>query len=111
MSVQKESTISFQIGLDENHVPEKIQWNASDTQEGGDCKAALITLWDAEKDSTLKVDLWTKEMSMDDMKTLVHQSVMLLADTLERATGETENANAMREFGKDLGIHLGVVVE
>lgn len=104
------SDIKFQIGLDENKVPERIEWSASD---GGvnhaPAKAMLLSVWDKKEGDTLKIDLWTKDMLADEMKQMVHQTLLGLADTLERATGEDDIANGMREFAKDLGKRMDIL--
>lgn len=104
------SEIKFQVGLDENKVPERIEWNATD---GGvnhaAAKAMLISVWDKKEGDTLKIDLWTKDMLADEMKQMVHQSLLGLADTLERATGDKEVPNGMREFAKDMGKRLNIL--
>lgn len=98
----KQSEIKFNITLDENHVPEKIEWNADDSGEEGlkECKSMMISLWDAKENNTLRIDLWTKDMMVDEMKFFFHQSLITMSDTYERATGDKEAADEMREFGK-----------
>jgi gliding motility-associated protein GldC len=101
MSKEKlQSSIALHIELDENRVPETIQWDATD---GGvknkKANAILLSVWDPEEQNTLRVDLWTKEMMVDDMKKFFHQTIMLMADTLDRSTGETKMAETMRDFG------------
>ena len=46
----------------------------------------------------MKIDLWTKEMKVDEMKKFFHQTFLALADTFERATGEDKMAGDMRDF-------------
>ena len=101
----KNSEINFKIILDENHVPEKIEWQATDTgeEEVKECKALLVTLWDAKENNTLRIDLWTKQMMIDEMQHFFYQSLITMSDTYERATNDTEIANEMREFGKKMG--------
>ena len=104
------SEIKIEIGLDENKVPERIEWTASD---GGvnhaQAKGMLLSVWDKKDGDTLKIDLWTKELLADEMKQMVHQTLLGLADTLERATGEKEVANGMREFAVDMGHRLKIL--
>ena len=75
----KSSKITFDVELDENHVPEKINWNSTDNNEGGECQAVLMSIWDARAGNTLKIDLWTKQMTVDDMNILnrLHAPAML----------------------------------
>ena len=101
----KNSEINFKIILDENHVPEKIEWQATDTgeEEVKECKALLVTLWDAKENNTLRIDLWTKQMMVDEMRHFFMQSLITMSDVYERATNDTDIANEIREFGKTVG--------
>ncbi|MBL4669308.1 MAG: gliding motility protein GldC [Flavobacteriales bacterium] len=101
----KKSKINFTVSLDENHVPEKINWSASDTGEDEikEAKAMIISLWDAKENNTLRIDLWTKDMMLDEMKHFFYQSIITMSDTYERATNDKEIAKEMREFGKMIG--------
>ena len=104
----KKSDINFSINLDENHIPEKIEWSATDSGEEGakEAKAIMMSLWDADENNTLRIDLWTKEMMVDEMKHFFYQSFITMSDTYERATNDKEIANEIREFGKHLGEKL-----
>jgi gliding motility-associated protein GldC len=103
--MSKKSEINFTVSLDENHVPEKIEWTASDTGEAElkEAKAMIISLWDAKENNTLRIDLWTKDMMLDEMKHFFYQSIITMSDTYERATNDKEVAEEMREFGKMIG--------
>ena len=95
----KESEIKINISLDENKVPEKIFWTAEDAGEvNQQTEAILMSLWDAEKQNSLRIDLWTKEMTVDEMKHFFHQTLVSMSDTLERATSEDKMAGDMRDF-------------
>ena len=98
------SEIKISVGLDENKVPESIEWTASD---GGvnhaEAKGMLLSVWDKKQGDTLKIDLWTKEMLADEMKRLVHQTLLGLSDTLERATDDKAAAAEIRNFARSLG--------
>ena len=105
----KNSKITFDIELDENNVPENMKWNSSDNGEGGPCEASLISIWDSKAKNTLKIDLWTKEMKVDDMNMLVHQTILTMSDTYGRATGNEKLANQMKEFARYFGEESGIV--
>ncbi len=100
--------IKLDVELDENRVPNNIQWSASDTNDGGPCEAFLLAIWDKKENSTLRIDLWGKEFSVDDMKIMMHQTLMTMADTFERATSESEMASEMREFGTYFKDRMGI---
>ena len=102
----KSSQIRFTVTLDENQVPDRIDWEAEDGAVKSECKATLISLWDAKENNTLRIDLWTKQMTTDEMKAFYHQSIMTMADTFERATGEGKMAAQFREFGHYFAEHM-----
>ncbi|MFZ1687234.1 MAG: gliding motility protein GldC [Flavobacteriales bacterium] len=100
------SQIRFTITLDENKVPERIEWEADDASAKSECKSTLISLWDAKEQNTLRIDLWTKAMTTDEMKSFFHQNILTMADTFERATGEGKMAAQMRDFGGYFAEHM-----
>jgi len=69
----------------------------------------MISLWDEQENNTLRIDLWTKDMLVDDMKNFYYQSLMTMADTFERAVGEADLAGEIRQFGQQLGEKMGLV--
>ena len=63
------SKIEIKVELDNNKVPEKIKWNASDSNiKNKDTKAAFLSVWDSKNKESLRIDLWTKDMPLDEMK-------------------------------------------
>ena len=102
----KESDITIRVHLDENHVPENIEWKVDDDGGQGVSKAMLLSLWDAEELNTMRIDLWTKEMTTDEMKAFFHQNILTLADTFERATNEEKMAAQMRDFADYFAEHM-----
>jgi gliding motility-associated protein GldC len=93
------SEIKFTVALDENKIPEKLTWDA---QDGGisneETKAVLISVWDANKKETLKMDLWTKDMPLEDMKHFFHQTLLSMSDTFYKATNDEKMTATMRDF-------------
>jgi len=99
MAVAHTSKIEFTVGLDENKVPEKLQWSA---EEGGisneEAKALMISVWDSKTKDTLRMDLWTKDMPVDEMKQFFHQTLVSMTGTFERATNDEKMTATMRDF-------------
>jgi gliding motility-associated protein GldC len=93
------SEIKFLVELDENRVPEKLSWTA---QDGGvdavEAKAMMLSIWDAKAQETLRIDLWTKEMPVDEMKFFFHQTLVAMSDTFRRATGDEKMSDTMKDF-------------
>ena len=44
------------------------------------------------------MDLWTKDMPIDEMKQFYHQTLVSMADTYERATNDLKMSATMRDF-------------
>jgi gliding motility-associated protein GldC len=96
----KKSTITIDIELDENNVPETIQWEAPELGKKSECKAMILSVWDKTEANTMRIDLWTKEMMVDEMADFFYQNMMGMADTYLRATRLEEQANDMKEFAR-----------
>lgn len=105
----KTTEIKFKITVDENNLPQNIQWDAPDSGEKSECKSLMIALWDAKENNTLRIDLWTKDMMVDEMKKFYHQNVITLTDTYIRATGDEATAKKVKQFFSELGKDLGVL--
>ena len=94
----KKATINFTITLDDNNLPETIEWKASDSGDGGNAKAIMLAMWDEKEGNTMRIDLWTKHMLVDEMKKFFHQTLVTMSDTLVRSTNEEKMASDMRDF-------------
>ncbi|QIE60385.1 gliding motility protein GldC [Rasiella rasia] len=93
------SEIKIDVALDENKVPEKLHWSAPD---GGvnneESKAVLLSVWDHKAKEALRIDLWTKDMPLDEMQVFFHQTLVAMTDTFKRATGDDKMADTMKDF-------------
>lgn len=97
--IVKTSEISVKVGLNANNLPVAMKWFAADGGvDGAAAKAMLLSLWDAKDNNTMKMDLWVKDMSIEEMKQFFHQSLLTMADTFERATGETRICEDLRDY-------------
>lgn len=105
----KTTELTFKITVDENNLPVNITWEAPDAGEKSVCKSAMIALWDAKENNTLRIDLWTKDMMVDEMKKFYHQNIMTLTDTYIRATGDTKTADMIKAILNDIGKSTGVL--
>jgi gliding motility-associated protein GldC len=105
----KKSEIKFTVTLDENNLPEKIDWSAEDANEQSTSKSVMIALWDAKENNTLRIDLWTKDMMVDEMKIFYHQCLLSMADTFDRATGEAAMAKEMKAFAQNFAEKLNLI--
>lgn len=93
------SEITLKVGLDENRVPEKLNWSAEDGGvENQEIKAMLLSVWDSKNQESLKIDLWTKDMPVDEMKVFFHQTLVAMSDTFMKATQDEKMTATMKDF-------------
>lgn len=104
----RKAEIKFNVELDESNIPEKISWQATDSGDTlQECKSMMLSVWDHERQNTLRIDLWTKEMPVDEMKRFFHETLLTMAETFQRATGE----KAIMEDLKDYCAHFAEKME
>lgn len=103
--IKKRSTISIEIGLDQDNVPAEIRWKSDDKPENGftEAKAFLLSIFDKEYRDTLKIDLWTKEFQIDEMDRMMYYTLKGLADSYMKATNNNVLANEMQSFIQHFG--------
>ena len=95
----KNSKIQISVELDENKIPEKILWSASDSGiKNNETKAVFLSIWDAKRKESLRVDLWTKDMPLDEMKIFFHQILTSMSSTYKRATHDEKMSQTMLDF-------------
>lgn len=93
------SEINLKVWLDENRIPEKMEWEAPEAgQMAQPTKAMLLALWDDKAQETLRIDLWTKDMPLEDMKRFFHQTLYTMADTFYKATQDEKMHLTMKDF-------------
>ena len=99
MAKEETSEILLKITLDENRIPEKLSWSAQDGGiEDEEAKAMLLSVWDSRNKESLKIDLWTKDMPLDEMKIFFHQTLLSLSDTFMKATQDEKMTATMKDF-------------
>jgi gliding motility-associated protein GldC len=97
------STITIDILLDPEKIPEQISWNATDSTAdmAQKAKAMCLAFWDGADKTALRIDLWTKDMMMDEMVDFYYQMMMTMADSFKRATNQQELTADMKAFAKE----------
>ena len=97
--MSKTSNINIKVGTDINNVPEKMHWTATDANvDNKECKAMILSIWDKEDKTALRMDLWTKEMMVDEMKMFFYQTLITMADNFQKATGEDAIVEDLRDY-------------
>ena len=98
-----QSTIKIDVLLDPNKIPEQISWVASDSTAdmAQKAKAMCIAFWDGADKTALRIDLWTKDMMVDEMADFFYQTMMTMADTFGRATNHADMVEEMKTFARE----------
>ncbi len=101
----KKSDIKISISLNENKHPVAIQWSADDSGSEGvrNSKAIMLALFDQKDQTTMRIDLWTTEMMVEEMQVFFYETLASMADTYERATNDKNLSGEIRDFAKTFG--------
>ncbi len=102
--------IKLIVDLDEDHLPTRIEWEASEAKDKGptQCQSVMLSLWDGENKTVAAIDLWTKDTTIADINLHFYQTFHKMADTYLRATRNAEIAGLIREFADSFGERLGL---
>ncbi len=103
--------ISFKVALNADQKPVSIEWSATDSPDASskDTKSIMLSIWNSEEKKAMRIDLWTEDMLVDEMKLFVFQTLVTMADTFERATSDGAMANEMRSFAQQFAEKMGFV--
>ena len=100
--LMNKSTITIDVMTDENQVPDSITWIATNTsaENAKKAKAMMLSFWDGAEKTALRIDLWAKDMMVDEMADFFYQTLMTMADTYGRATSYKDQVEEMKKFAK-----------
>ncbi|MDR9391650.1 MAG: gliding motility protein GldC [Trueperaceae bacterium] len=95
------SDIRLSVTNDDDGVRD-IRWEADDAPEPGEQRATamLLSLWDADARNALRIDLWTQDMTVEDMNDFFFQTLLTLADTYKNATGDADLMSDVKAFAR-----------
>lgn len=104
----RKTEINFKITLDQNNIPENIQWDATDKPQASlsDTKSISVALWDHVQKNTLRIDLWTKDMPVTEMKRFYIDCIGGFAQSVLQATGDEHMASEINALCERLVDHL-----
>lgn len=109
----KTAEIKLTVELDKDNVPENILWESSDgeNKEALPAKAMFLALWDHQYKNSLRIDLWTKDMPLDEMTRFFYETLQTMGDTFLRAAGDDEIAKAVIGDLRDYCEHFAEKME
>ncbi len=105
------SEINIKVELDEHKVPENIFWHASESNVPtvNKTRAMMLAFWDDKDKSSLKIDLWTKEMTVDEMHIFFHQTIISMGETMLRSTNDEQVAKDLKDFADKFAKRLNLI--
>jgi len=109
--MNKKSEIQITVELNENNLPVKMNWTSSENNDGGECKSFFLALWDEKAQSSLHLNLWTKDMNVDEMRQFMHQMLLNQSDTLKKATGDEALAATLYDYSHEYALKAGILKE
>lgn len=103
--VLKTSQIRIDVHLDSENLPINIEWDADDADFDGkeSAKGMMLSIFDGLQQNAMRIDLWTQDMNVEEMNLFMFQTLATMADTFERATGNKELSDEMRDFVHHFG--------
>ena len=110
-TISRRSEIKVAVELNEEKQPVGLQWHAEDAGLQGEkpAKAMMLALWDKNDQSTMRIDLWTHEMTVEEMEFFMYETLASLADTYERSTSDKEMAKEIKAFAHKFGKEKKVI--
>ena len=107
----KKSEIKVSITLDEKKHPSKIEWQAEDDLKHDihESKAMLLAFFEKESLETVRIDLWTDEMQVNEMDRFFFQTLKGLCDTYYKSTNNEKLAAQMQNFTRYFGEETGII--
>ncbi len=107
----KKAEIKFMVDLDSDKMPSSIKWEATDSKQSTpqNCDAMLISLWDGDAKNSLGIDLWTKNMLIDDMNIFVFQTLKKLSETYGRATKDKDSQKIISQCADEFAQKLNLL--
>lgn len=108
----KEVEIKLKVKLDDNNVPQEIQWASDDPPSKGtfaSTKGFFLSLFDEKSLETLKIDLWTAKLEVGEMNRLCYYALKGMADSYYNATKNEQHANDLARFSQYFGEETGVL--
>ena len=107
----KKAEIKITIELDDKNVPQNILWESTDSEnkEALPVKSMMLALWDYQLKNSLRIDLWTNDMPVEDMKRFFYETLQTMGDSFLRATGEEAIVGDLRDYCAHFAEKMGLL--
>ena len=94
--------INIQVQRENNSI-QRIMWSAKEapTQNEQEAKAMILALWDADTKTSMRIDLWSQDMTIHDMNDFFFQTMLSMADTYAKATSNQNLKADIMTFARE----------
>ena len=99
--------IDIQVELDEKRMPTRIIWKADEalSDQENETKAMRLSIWDDKEQHTLRLELWTQALRIDEMKRFYIDMLGDMSQSILNATGDTFMSEKLRKISEDLATY------
>jgi gliding motility-associated protein GldC len=96
------SDIRVSVSMNDEGIQD-IRWEADDALETASqqAKAMILALWDGVERNAMRIDLWTVDMTVEDMNDFVFQTLISLAESYGNATGNKSMSAELKIFARE----------
>jgi gliding motility-associated protein GldC len=102
------SEIHFDVELDNTRIPDKIFWDATENPNEGlnETKAIALNVWDHHHRGLLGINLWTKDMPVDEMEHFSVDIVGNVSQMIKDSTNDPKLIEILEDAARRMTIHL-----
>ena len=106
----RQAEIKITVELDDQNMPENILWESTDaaTKDQVPVKSMILALWDHNYKNSMRIDLWTKDMPVDEMKRFFYETLQTMGDSFLKATGEENIVEDLRDYCAHFADKMGI---
>ena len=102
-----ESHIDIRVELDEQRIPVRIFWQAEEDSEAApkETKALYLSCWDDVHQQTLRMELWTKQLRIEEMKRFYIDMLGSMSQGILSATGDAYMSEQLKKLCKEFAAY------
>ncbi|MFD0941850.1 gliding motility protein GldC [Pedobacter boryungensis] len=106
----KKAEIIVTVELDDNNLPDQILYQSTDGENKDQVpvKSMMLSFWDHNYKNSMRIDLWTKDMPVDEMKRFFYETLQTMGDSFLKATGEENIVEDLRDYCAHFADKMGI---
>lgn len=99
--------IDIRVELDEKRIPTRILWQSDEGPDPAmrETKALHLSCWDESQQQTLRLELWTQDLRIKEMKRFYIDMLGGMSQGILNATGDEYMSKCLHEVCEKLAAH------